>query len=333
MLASRLSVPKALAGAALCLMLLCVASLLLGAGDIGILPSLQALLGGSDDDARFIVFELRWVRTELALLVGLALGAAGVLLQAVTRNPLAEPGLLGVSAGASFAVVLAINLGASAASMHLGVAMLGALVGCVLVLLVTRMRGVGDDPVRLVLAGAAFSGMLGALSSLLLLWDQRTADEMRFWVIGALAGRPLDTLDWSLPGLIGGLLVALLVVRPLAALALGERVASGLGHHPQLTRLGTLLAVAILVGTATAAAGPIAFIGLIVPYIARRLVGSDIRRTLGLSMLLGPCVLLLADVISRLLVRPYELPVGVVTAFVGAPILIAVVRNQRLPTL
>ncbi|MDH1728414.1 iron ABC transporter permease [Pseudomonas chengduensis] len=333
MLASRLSVPKALAGAALCLMLLCVASLLLGAGDIGLLPSLQALLGGSDDDARFIVFELRWVRTELALLVGLALGAAGVLLQAVTRNPLAEPGLLGVSAGASFAVVLAINLGASAASLHMGVAMLGALVGCVLVLLVTRMRGVGDDPVRLVLAGAAFSGMLGAFSSLLLLWDQRTADEMRFWVIGALAGRPLDTLDWSLPGLIGGLLVALLVVRPLAALALGERVASGLGHHPQLTRLGTLLAVAILVGTATAAAGPIAFIGLIVPYIARRLVGSDIRRTLGLSMLLGPCVLLLADVISRLLVGPYELPVGVVTAFVGAPILIAVVRNQRLPTL
>ncbi|ERH50362.1 ABC transporter permease [Ectopseudomonas chengduensis] len=333
MLASRLSVPKALAGAALCLMLLCVASLLLGAGDIGLLPSLQALLGGSDDDARFIVFELRWVRTELALLVGLALSAAGVLLQAVTRNPLAEPGLLGVSAGASFAVVLAINLGASAASLHMGVAMLGALVGCVLVLLVTRMRGVGDDPVRLVLAGAAFSGMLGAFSSLLLLWDQRTADEMRFWVIGALAGRPLDTLDWSLPGVIGGLLVALLVVRSLAALALGERVASGLGHHPQLTRLGTLLAVAILVGTATAAAGPIAFIGLIVPYIARRLVGSDIRRTLGLSMLLGPCVLLLADVISRLLVRPYELPVGVVTAFVGAPILIAVVRNQRLPTL
>lgn len=331
--ASRLTVAKALGFAALCLLLLCGASLLLGAGDIGILPSFHALLGGQDDDARFIVFELRWVRTELALLVGVALGAAGVLLQAVTRNPLAEPGLLGVSAGASFAVVLAINLGASAASLHLGVAMLGALLGCLLVLLVTRLRGVGDDPVRLVLAGAAFSGMLGALSSLLLLWDQRTADEMRFWVIGALAGRPLDTLERSMPGLLAGVLLALIVVRPLAALALGERVASGLGHHPQLTRLGTLLAVAILVGTATAAAGPIAFIGLIVPYIARRLVGSDIRRTLALSMLLGPCVLLLADVISRLLVQPYELPVGVVSAFVGAPILIAVVRNHRLPTL
>ncbi|GIZ11973.1 iron ABC transporter permease [Pseudomonas sp. NCCP-436] len=333
MLTTRMPMPRALALGSFSLALLCLASMLLGAGEIGIGSSLQALLGKADEDARFIVLELRLARTELALLVGLALGAAGVLLQAVTRNPLAEPGLLGVSAGSSFAVVIAINLGASAAGLHLGVAMLGALIGCLLVLLVTRLRGVGDDPVRLVLAGAAFSGILGALSSLLLLWDQRTADEMRFWIIGALAGRPLDTLDWSLPGLIAGLLLALLVVRPLAALALGERVASGLGHHPQLTRLGTLLAVAILVGTATAAAGPIAFIGLIVPYIARRLIGSDIRRTLGLSMLLGPCVLLLADVVSRLLVRPYELPVGVVSAFIGAPILIAVVRSHRLPTL
>lgn len=333
MSATRMPLPKALGLATLCLFALCLASLLLGAGDVGLWPSLQALFGGADDDARFVVWQLRWLRTELALLVGLALGCAGVLLQAVTRNPLAEPGLLGVSAGSSFAVVLAINLGASAVTLHLGVAMAGAMIGCMLVLLVTRLRGVGDDPVRLVLAGAAFSGILGALSSMLLLWDQRTADEMRFWVIGALAGRPIDTLNWALPGLILGVLVALPLIRPLSALALGERVASGLGHHPQLTRLGTLLAVSLLVGTATAAAGPIGFIGLIVPYIARRLVGSDIRRTLGLSMLLGPCVLLLADVISRLLVRPYELPVGVVTAFVGAPILIAVVRNHRLPTL
>ncbi|MGE8360190.1 FecCD family ABC transporter permease [Pseudomonas sp.] len=331
--ASRMPLPRALGLATLCLSSLCLLSLLLGAGDVSPWSSLQALAGGADEDARFVVHELRWMRTELALLVGLALGCAGVLLQAVTRNPLAEPGLLGVSAGASFAVVLAINLGASAATLHLGVAMLGALVGCVLVLAVTRLRGVGDDPVRLVLAGAAFSGILGALSSMLLLWDQRTADEMRFWVIGALAGRPTDTLSWALPGLLLGLLIALPLIRPLSALALGERVASGLGHHPQLTRLGTLLAVSLLVGTATAAAGPIGFIGLIVPYIARRLVGSDIRRTLVLSMLLGPCVLLFADVLSRLLVSPYELPVGVVTAFVGAPILIAVVRNHRLPTL
>lgn len=333
MLPARLPQPLALGLAALLLSLLCLASLLLGAGDAGPWASLLALFGGADEDTRFVVGVLRLARTELALLVGVALGAAGLLLQAVTRNPLAEPGLLGVSAGSAFAVTLAINLGATAAGLNLAVAVVGALGGCLLVLAVSRLRGVGDDPVRLVLAGVAFSGLLTALSSLVLLWDQRTADEVRFWVVGSLAGRPLDTLGWSLPGLLLGLLVALPLIRPLAALALGERVASGLGHHPQRVRLAALLAVALLVGTANAAAGPIAFLGLIVPYIARRLVGSDIRRGFALCLLLGPCVLLLADILARLLVRPYEMPVGVVTAFVGAPILIAVVRSHRLPTL
>lgn len=314
-------------------MLLCIASLVFGAGDVSVAQSLRVLSGADDEQAQFVVFQLRWARTELALLVGAALGAAGLLLQSVTRNPLAEPGLMGVSAGASFAVVLAIALGASAASLSLLVAVGGALVGCALVLLVTQMRGVGNDPVRLVLAGAAFSGLLMALSNMLLLQDQRTADEMRFWIIGALAGRPLDTLSWSLPGLAAGLLLALPVIPALAALSLGERVASGLGHHPHITRLITLLSVALLVGTATAAAGPIGFVGLVVPFIARRLVGTDIRRTFALALLIGPCIVLFADVLSRLAVRPYELPVGVITALVGAPILIAVVRSHRLPTL
>lgn len=331
--ASRLSLASSLTIAGACLLLLCLASLMFGAGDVGVSRSLLALLGAADEQARFVIHDLRWPRTELGLLVGVALGAAGLLLQSVTRNPLAEPGLMGVSAGASFAVVLAIALGASAASLNLLVAVGGALGGCLLVLLVTQMRGVGNDPVRLVLAGAAFSGLLTALSSMLLLQDQRTADEMRFWVVGALAGRPLDTLVWSLPGLLAGLLLALPLIPALAALSLGERVASGLGHHPHITRLVTLLAVALLVGTATAAAGPISFVGLVVPYIARRLVGTDIRRTFGLSLLLGPCIVLFADILSRLAVRPYELPVGVITALVGAPILIAVVRSHRLPTL
>jgi iron complex transport system permease protein len=330
---AKLPLSRALAVTGLSLLLLCLASLVFGAGDVSVSRSLLALAGAADEQAQFVVYELRWARTELALLVGAALGAAGLLLQSVTRNPLAEPGLMGVSAGASFAVVLAIALGASAASLNLLVAVGGALVGCVLVLLVTQMRGVSEDPVRLVLAGAAFSGLLMALSNMLLLQDQRTADEMRFWVIGALAGRPLDTFGWSLPGLIAGLLLALPLIPALAALSLGERVASGLGHHPQMTRLITLLSVALLVGTATAAAGPIGFVGLVVPFIARRLVGTDIRRTFALAILIGPCIVLFADVVSRLAVRPYELPVGVITAFVGAPILIAVVRSHRLPTL
>ncbi|UCM29511.1 iron ABC transporter permease [Pseudomonas sp. PS1(2021)] len=312
---------------------LCVASLLLGAGDASVGQSLQALLGAADADTYFVVGVLRRARTELALLVGMALGAAGLLLQTVTRNPLAEPGMLGVSAGSAFAVTMSINLGATAAGLHVGIAVLGALGGSLLVLGVSKLNQIGHDPVRLVLAGVAFSGLLSALSSLFLLWDQRTADEMRFWVVGSLAGRPAHTLPWTVAGLLAGFALALPLLRPLAALALGDNVAKGLGHYPQRVRLLALLAVALLVGTANAAAGPIAFLGLIVPFIARRLIGNDLRSGFVLCLLLGPCTLLLADILARLLVQPYELPVGVMTALFGAPTLIAVVRSQRLPVL
>src|SRR5690554_4720524 len=216
---------------------LVVASLAWGAGAVSPLDALRVLAGMSDDpDAQFVVSQLRWPRTLLGLVVGVCLGAAGAVLQAATRNPLAEPGLLGVSAGASFAVVLAIGLGAGAATLNLGVAILGAMVGCFLVLLVTQMRDVGDDPVRLVLAGAAFSGILMSLSSLILLYDQRTADEIRFWVIGALGGRPVEALVWSVAGTALGLMLLVPVLRPLAALALGENLATGLGHRPRVIR-------------------------------------------------------------------------------------------------
>ena len=319
--------------AASALLLLCLASLLLGAGDTGVRQSLQALFGAADADTHFVVGVLRRARTELALLVGMALGAAGLLLQTVTRNPLAEPGLLGVSAGSAFAVTMSINLGATAAGLQVGVAILGALGGCLLVLAVTKLNQIGDDPVRLVLAGVAFSGLLSALSGLFLLWDQRTADEMRFWVVGSLAGRPADTLPWTVAGVLAGLGVGSFLLRPLAALALGDNVAKGLGHYPQRVRLLSLLAIALLVGTANAAAGPIAFLGLIVPFIARRLIGNNLRSGFVLCLLLGPCTLLLADILARLLVQPYELPVGVMTALLGAPVLIAVVRSQRLPVM
>ena len=318
------------------LIILCLATLssfLVGEGDVTTSRALAALFGADDEEAHFVVFELRMVRTLLGVTVGIALGAAGSLLQAATRNPLAEPGLLGVSAGASFAVVVAISLGSSAAGLHIWVAVAGALGGCLLVLLVSQVRGVGDDPVRLVLAGAAFSSMLMAMTTLLLLFDQRTADEIRFWIIGALGGRSAEILSWTAPMILCSLIVMLVLVRPLASLALGEQIATGLGHNPRLTRLLTLIVVAFLVGAATAAAGPIAFIGLIVPFAARALVGTDIRRVLWMAVLLGPSLVLVADVLSRLAVRPYELPIGVITAIIGAPVLVAVVRSQRMPSL
>lgn len=325
---------RAAFAASFVLAMLMLASLAWGAGSVTPLEALRVVFGLSQDpDAHFVVTQLRWPRTLLGLVVGVCLGASGAVLQAATRNPLAEPGLLGVSAGASFAVVLAIVLGAGAATLSLGVAILGAMVGCFLVLLVTGMRDVGDDPVRLVLAGAAFSGILMSLSSMILLYDQRTADEIRFWIIGALGGRPAEALGWSVAGAVVGMLMLLPVLRPLAALALGENLATGLGHRPRATRVWALVSVAVLVGTATAAAGPIAFVGLVVPFVARRLVGPDIRGALALSLLVGPALVLFADILSRLLVRPYELPIGVVTAFVGAPCLVAIVRSRRLPSL
>ncbi len=327
------SVKKSWAIGTVTLLLCLLLSLLLGTGEVGFKRSLAALLFGKDEQAQFVIFELRGTRTVLAVVVGAALAAAGAVLQTITRNPLAEPGLLGVSAGASFAVVLAIFFGASAASVGIWVAVLGALCGCLLVLGVSRVSGAGQDPVRLILAGAAFSGFLLSVTSLFLLSDQRTADEMRFWLIGALAGRPREMVFWVACGAGVGLVLIAIHLRALAAMALGERMAQGLGHHPKQVLRLVVLGVALLVGCATAGAGPIAFVGLVVPFLVRSFVGADIRRVFYLSLVFGPIVLISADIISRLAVPPYELPVGVVTAFIGAPILMYVVRQRRLPTL
>ncbi len=310
-----------------------VLSLLIGAGSVGPARVLALLQGSADGEARFVVWELRAPRTLIGIVVGMALGIAGALLQAVSRNPLAEPGLLGVSAGAAFAVALALVLGASAATLRISVAQLGALVGCICVLSVARFRGVGNDPVRLVLAGAAFSGLLGSLTALILLYDQRAADEIRFWVVGSLAGRRIEDLISVLPSLAVAAFLVLVTARPLAALALGERAASGLGHRPGLIRWIVIGCVALLVGAATAIAGPIAFVGLVVPFVARALTGPDIRRTLWFCLPVGPLIVLSADIISRILVAPSELPLGVLTALCGAPVLVAVVRARRLPML
>ncbi|GGW87953.1 FecCD family ABC transporter permease [Streptomyces caelestis] len=311
-----------------------LASLLIGSGEVGPVRSWREVAGGAGDaEAAFAVWHLRWPRTVVAVAVGAALGTAGAVLQAVARNPLAEPGLLGVSAGASTGVVLVITLGGSVATLGPHIAVTGALLGCLAAVGAARLRGVGDDPLRLVLAGAALSGLLGSFTSVLLLVDQRTADEVRFWTVGGVAGRDVGELAEVTPALLLGGLLVLLVARPLAALALGEQAAASLGHRPGRTRLTAIVAVALLVGGATAVAGPIGFVGLVVPFAARALVGPDLRRVLLPSLLLGPVVVLAADVTARLLVRPYEMPLGVVTAVIGAPVLVAVVRSRRVPAL
>ncbi|KZN14064.1 FecCD family ABC transporter permease [Marinomonas sp. TW1] len=327
------SILSVLIPVALLLVFCCLASLFYGAGEVGPIDVMALLMGGGSDDARFVVLELRLPRTLIGIFAGLSLGLAGALMQSVARNPLAEPGLLGVSSGSAFAVAIALVLGASTATLSIGLAQLGALLGCFCVMGVARMQGQRNDPIRLVLAGAALSSLLIAMTSLLLLYNERAADEIRFWVTGSIAGRNVDQLLSLLPSFVIALACVVYVARPLASLALGERVAIGLGYKPGRIRLIVVFAVALLVGAATAIAGPVMFVGLVVPFAARALVGPDIRRTLWLCLPIGPLVILTADVFSRLVAQPAEMPLGVLTAMVGAPVLLAIVRAHRLPTL
>ncbi|WP_431974432.1 FecCD family ABC transporter permease [Micromonospora haikouensis] len=320
-------------GAAVVLALAVLASFALGSRPLAPGAVWHALVAPDGGDATTIVRELRLPRTALGLLVGLALAVAGVLFQALTRNPLAEPRILGISAGASFGVVLAIavfGVGTLAGYVWFGIA--GAFAAGLLVFAVANRARDGASPVTLALTGAALDASLGALVYALLSIDARTFEEYRFWVVGGLTGRGVGVAGQVLPFVLAGLLLAALVARGLDALALGDDVARGLGHRVGLVRLGGGAAGVLLTGAAVAAAGPIAFVGLAVPHLARALVGADHRWTLAVAALLGPALLLGADVAGRLVAPPGEVPAGVVTALVGAPLLAFLVRRARVVT-
>lgn len=277
--------------------------------------------------------DLRIPRTVLGLAVGAALAVAGVLLQALTRNPLAEPRILGISAGASLGVVTAISVfGVGTLNGYVWFGIVGALLAGLLVFGVASRTRDGANPVTLALVGAALDASLGAVTIGLLTIDARTFEEYRFWVVGGLGGRGVDVAAQVAPFVIAGLLLAAMVTRGLDALALGDDVARGLGNRVGLIRIGGGAAAVLLTGAGVAAAGPIAFVGLAVPHLARALVGVDQRWTLAVSVLLGPALLLAADIIGRLIAPPGEVPAGIVTALIGAPLLALLVRRARVVT-
>jgi iron complex transport system permease protein len=287
---------------------------------------------GSADDV--VVRSLRAPRTVLGIGVGVALGVAGALMQGHTRNPLADPGLLGVSAGAAFLVVVGIHVGGvTSPSGYVWFAFAGAFAASVLVFLLGSLGRGGPTPVTLALAGVAVSAFLGALTSAVVLADGATLDAFRFWAVGALAGRDAAVAGQVAPFLAVGLLLALANAPALNLLVLGEDVARGLGQSLAVARWTGLVAITLLTGAAVAACGPVGFVGLVVPHVARHVTGPDHRWLLPAAGLAGAVLLLVADVVGRVVVRPGELQVGIVLGLLGAPFFVALVRRRRLASL
>ena len=313
------------------LVALCLISLAIGSASLPLSTVWQALTGydGADIDHVTIV-DARLPRTVLAVLIGAALGVAGALMQAVGRNPLADPGLLGVNAGAGLAVAIGVAyLGLTTISEFVWLGMLGAVLAAIAVMAIAARGSVGPTPLRITLVGVALTAVFNGLSMSLSLMNPSRFERMRFWGVGSIADRPPGTVEFVAPIIVVGLVLAVAGGRALNAMALGDDMARAIGTRVGLARAGAVIALVLLCGAATAAAGPIAFIGLMVPHAVRMLIGADQRWILAFSALMGPVLLLIADLVGRVVVRPEELQVGIVTPLIGAPILIWLVRRAK----
>jgi iron complex transport system permease protein len=311
---------------AVVLAVICLLSLAVGNKYVPPADVWNALLHPGDSYADTVIAS-RIPRTLLGLLVGAALAVAGGIMQGLTRNPLADPGLFGVNTGAAAAIVTAGALGLDGAS-SVWIALPGAFAAVVVVYLIGSGRGPAT-PVRLVLAGVVVSALLAAYIQSVTLSLPAVFDAYRFWVIGSLAGRDPRLILEVLPFIVAGLVLALALSGSLNALALGDDTALALGSHVGRTRLLGALATTLLCAAATAAVGPISFVGLAVPHIVRSVTGADHRWLLPYCVVVGPALLLAADIVGRVVVSPGELMVGVVTAFIGGPILVLAVRRMR----
>ncbi|MEU4469505.1 iron chelate uptake ABC transporter family permease subunit [Streptomyces sp. NPDC024017] len=309
------------------LVLVALASIAIGAKELSLGQVWHGLFEDSGTYGDVVVAE-RLSRTLLGLLAGAALGLAGAVLQALTRNPLADPGLLGINAGASAAVVTAITyFGVTSLSGYVWFAFFGAAAVGALVWFLGGSRGA--TPVRLALAGTAISAALYGYLQAVMIMDEAALGKMRFWTVGSLSSATDSTITQVLPFLLTGTVLALALARPLNAMAMGDDTAKALGANLNRTRALSMLAATVLCGAATAACGPIVFVGLMVPHVVRSFTGPDLRWILPYAAILSPVLLLGADVIGRIVARPSELQVGIVTAILGGPVFIFLVRRRR----
>lgn len=307
-----------------------LASIAFGTRIVGVGEILDGLRASSQELGAVVVSE-RIPRTATALTAGAGLGLSGALMQAVTRNPIADPGILGINTGASLAVVTGIAfVGLGSTAQYMAAATLGAALTAVLVYAIGSLGPGGTTPVKLALAGVATTAALSSAISAIMLPRVPAMDEFRFWQVGGLGRGNWDSLGTIAPALLVAALVAVGLAGSLNSLALGEETAVGLGVNVTLTRLAATGAGVVLCAAVTAITGPIGFVGLMVPHAVRMLCGSDHRWLLPMSALAGAALLTLADVLGRVISRPSEVEVGLVTAFIGAPVLIAIARGAKV---
>ena len=320
-----------LVAATVLLMVVTVGSVMIGTFSVSFADVTAAVSGIPDSDVERVVRHIRIPRTVTGLLAGIALGVAGVVMQGLTRNPLAEPGLLGINSGAALAVVLAMTtLGITTAAGYVWFAFIGAAVAAVFVYTLGSLGLGGATPVKLALAGAALTALIGAITSMIVLQSASTLDDFRYWVVGSLTRSDGASLIAVAPFLAVGVVLAAGLTRSLNALALGDDLARSLGTRLWVDRTVAALAVVLLAGGATAIAGPLAFIGLVVPHIARMISGPDYRWVMAWTVVLAPTMLLLADLLGRILVAPEQLQVGIITGLAGAPFFLYLVRNRKM---
>ncbi|MBN3958464.1 iron ABC transporter permease [Nostoc sp. NMS8] len=314
----------------LCMLLIClVYSVTLGAAEIPLGKILTSFIAFDGSYDHLVIQTVRLPRSLIAILVGSALAVSGALMQGLTRNPLADPGILGIESGAALFVVVAIFVfGSSSLSVYALVAFLGAGVTAMLVYLLGSLGRGGATPLNLTVAGAALTALISSFTTGILIVSQQTLEEVRFWLAGSLSGRDFNLFLQLLPFVGIGLVLAFALGRQITTMSLGEDVAKGLGQQTALIKIFTAISVVLLAGSAVALAGPIGFIGLVVPHIVRFYIKADYRWILPYCAVLGAILLLVADIAARVLLKPQELPVGVMTSIVGAPFFVYLAKSK-----
>ncbi|BBF43522.1 iron compound ABC uptake transporter permease protein PiaB [Lachnospiraceae bacterium KM106-2] len=319
---------------AICLGIFAIASLAIGSRSIPFSDVMHALLHSENQTFDALVVRERIPRTIFTIIAGSALGVSGALMQSITRNPIADPSILGVNTGASLFVVSGITFfHISTANQYIWFALIGAFVTSILVYGIASVGPGGMTPIKLALAGAAASAALSSVVSLIVLPRNDVMNTFRFWQVGSVSGATWEGIKAMLPFLAVGLIISLILTPSLNALALGEEAAVGLGVNIPVVRICGTMASVLLCGATTALAGPIGFVGLMIPHTVRLVVGPDMRGIVPMSALGGAILLLCSDILGRVIGSPSELEVGIVTAFIGAPILIMIARKAKVRSL